>query len=137
MPRTSAVAADDAQFPRGAIATRCRVKVGRSTLRDPRVVARTGTLLFIMSESSEDKDAPLLPPPPPSLVPPNDSIAPAPGPRRRSSTTLGAVSPPSRSLPPLPAIEPILEKAAEACSLRDWDGALELYKKALFLVDSA
>ena len=37
----------------------------------------------------------------------------------------------------MPAIEPILEKAADARSLRDWDGALEAYKKALFLVDSA
>jgi tetratricopeptide (TPR) repeat protein len=48
-------------------------------------------------------------------------------------------SPPStsRSLPPMPAIEPILEKAADARSLRDWDGALEAYKKALFLVDPA
>jgi tetratricopeptide (TPR) repeat protein len=37
----------------------------------------------------------------------------------------------------MPAIEPILEKAADARSLRDWDGALEAYKKALFLVDAA
>jgi len=35
----------------------------------------------------------------------------------------------------MPAIEPILEKAAEARSLRDWDAALDAYKKALFLVD--
>jgi golgin subfamily B member 1 len=42
-----------------------------------------------------------------------------------------------RSLPPMPTIEPILATAAEARSLRDWDGALEAYKKALFLVDSA
>ena len=46
-------------------------------------------------------------------------------------------APPStRSLPPMPAIEPVLDKAAEARSLRDWDAALGLYKKALFLVDS-
>jgi tetratricopeptide (TPR) repeat protein len=35
----------------------------------------------------------------------------------------------------MPAIEPILEQAADLRSLRDWDGALEAYKKALFLVD--
>jgi tetratricopeptide (TPR) repeat protein len=49
-----------------------------------------------------------------------------------------SVAPPSlRSLPPMPAIEPILEQAADLRSLRDWDGALEAYKKALFLVDAA
>jgi tetratricopeptide (TPR) repeat protein len=37
----------------------------------------------------------------------------------------------------MPAIEPILEQAADLRSLRDWDGALEAYKKALFLVDAA
>jgi len=37
----------------------------------------------------------------------------------------------------MPAIEPILEQAADLRSLRDWDGALEAYKKALFLVDTA
>lgn len=44
-------------------------------------------------------------------------------------------APSMRSLPPLPAIEPILEAAADARALRDWDAALEAYKKALFLVD--
>jgi tetratricopeptide (TPR) repeat protein len=36
----------------------------------------------------------------------------------------------------MPAIEPILQQAAEARSLRDWDAALDAYKKALFLVDA-
>jgi tetratricopeptide (TPR) repeat protein len=75
-----------------------------------------------------------LPAPPPSLVPPPDKITPAPVVRTKSSGR--TVPPPTlRSLPPMPAIEPILEKAADARSLRDWDGALEAYKKALFLVD--
>jgi tetratricopeptide (TPR) repeat protein len=41
----------------------------------------------------------------------------------------------SRSLPPLPAIEPILDQAADAREKGDWEAALESYKKALFLVD--
>ena len=76
-----------------------------------------------------------MPAAPPSLMPPAD---------RGHEPVLRAkpsrVPPPpstSRSLPPMPAIEPILEKAADARSLRDWDGALEAYKKALFLVDAA
>ena len=82
----------------------------------------------------------MLPSPPPSLVPPADTMTSLPSRivRTRSSSNMAAVSgaPPSmRSLPPLPAIEPILEQAADLRSLRDWDGALEAYKKALFLVD--
>lgn len=83
-----------------------------------------------MSESE-----PSIPAAPPSLVPPADR-----GQERVVRAKASRVPPPpstSRSLPPMPAIEPILEKAADARSLRDWDGALEAYKKALFLVDAA
>ena len=82
-------------------------------------------------------------PAPPSLVPPPDTLTHLPSPvvRTKSSSTnvaAGSAPPPSmRSLPPMPAIEPILEQAADLRSLRDWDGALEAYKKALFLVDAA
>lgn len=76
----------------------------------------------------------MLPAPPPSLVPPPDKVTPPP---ITTVRTKSRTSPPpsTRSLPPMPAIEPILDKAAEARALRDWDGALEAYKKALFLVD--
>lgn len=78
--------------------------------------------------------ATMLPAAPPSLVPPPDKLTPPPITSVRTKTR---TSPPpsTRSLPPLPAIEPILDKAAEARALRDWDAALEAYKKALFLVD--
>lgn len=77
-----------------------------------------------------------IPPPPPSLIPPPDAPAHAPAPVTSAQPKPRTGPPPSlRSLPPLPTIEPILEKAAAACALRDWDGALEAYKKALFLVD--
>ena len=76
-----------------------------------------------------------MPAAPPSLIPPADRghepVLRAKPPRVPPSPST------SRSLPPMPAIEPILEKAADARSLRDWDGALEAYKKALFLVDAA
>jgi tetratricopeptide (TPR) repeat protein len=98
-----------------------------------------------MSESESTPAAPaveaspvevtILPAPPPSLVPPPNKITPAPVVRTKRARS---IPPPStRSLPPMPAIEPILEKAADARSLRDWDAALEAYKKALFLVDVA
>ena len=80
----------------------------------------------------------VLPSPPPSLVPPPDTMTRLPPTvvRTKSSSSKGATAPrSSHSLPPLPAIEPILEQAADLRSLRDWDGALEAYKKALFLVD--
>ena len=80
----------------------------------------------------------VLPSPPPSLVPPPDTMTRLPSTvvRTKSSSSMAASAPrSSHSLPPLPAIEPILEQAADLRSLRDWDGALEAYKKALFLVD--
>lgn len=79
---------------------------------------------------------PVIPVAPPSLIPPADSsgvLGGTPHPRRVTSR----IPPPplSRSLPPLPAIEPILEGARELREKGDWDAALEAYKKALFLVD--
>jgi golgin subfamily B member 1 len=87
------------------------------------------------ASASGAPEAPLLEAPP-SLVPPPEPLLttgkPVVGVRPRTRTS----PPPStRSLPPMPAIEPILDKAAEARALRDWDGALDAYKKALFLVD--
>lgn len=94
--------------------------------------------------------------PPPSLVPPVDSYRP---PQQKipelppPSLTLTEGSngepsgdpppPPSlrippapvtRSLPPMPDVEPILSQAAAACEKKDWDAALEAYKKALFVI---
>jgi tetratricopeptide (TPR) repeat protein len=43
-------------------------------------------------------------------------------------------APVTRSLPPLPEVEPILEQAAAAREKKDWDAALEAYKKALFVI---
>src|SRR4051812_4078243 len=82
-------------------------------------------------ESPEESEA-AVPPPPPSLVPPADHKPEPKAARVKTTTARPSVL---RSLPPMPAIEPILEQAAEARSLRDWDSALEHYKKALFLVD--
>lgn len=80
---------------------------------------------------------PVIPAPPPSLIPPNDAgplgLDKTPPPRKASSRVPPA--PLSRSLPPMPAIEPILEQASELRAKKDWDAALEAYKKALFLVD--
>jgi tetratricopeptide (TPR) repeat protein len=87
-----------------------------------------------MSES-ESTPAALPSAPPPSLVPPAERPE-EPVVRVKVSRVPASAST-SRSIPPMPAIEPILEKAADARSLRDWDGALEAYKKALFLVDAA
>lgn len=39
-----------------------------------------------------------------------------------------------RSLPPMPEVQPILDLAQEAREKKDWDKALEHYKKALFVV---
>jgi golgin subfamily B member 1 len=80
--------------------------------------------------------------PPPSLVPPAETTPPP------ALGGEGLVLPPpsvlrippapsSRSLPPLPAIEPILEQAREAHEQGDWDAALDAYRKALMLVDPA
>lgn len=96
--------------------------------------------------------------PPPSLVPPADTVRPpvytipefppAPSgpssssgqrPRERTSESIAAMrsippAPVSRSLPPLPDVEPILEQAAAAREKKEWDAALEAYKKALFVI---
>lgn len=91
----------------------------------------------------------LPPEPPPSLVPPADvSVAamispslvppadvPSAPPSRASTRSRVPAPPTSRSLPPLPAVDPILDQAAEARAKGDWDGALEAYKKALFVLD--
>ena len=70
--------------------------------------------------------------PPPSLVPPPHPI---PAPVVRTKPVRVPAAPSTRSLPPLPAIEPMLDLAAEARAKKDWDAALDHYKKALFLVD--
>lgn len=87
------------------------------------------------------------PEPPPSLVPPPDSVRPPSGDYRAMSRGLGLVGdsllpPPSRippapitrSLPPLPDVEPILDQAAAAFEKKEWDAALDAYKKALFVI---
>lgn len=79
----------------------------------------------------------IIPAAPPSLVPPAD-VPSAPSSRaylRPPSVSRIPASPPSRSLPPLPAVEPILDQASDARARADWDGALEAYKKALFVLD--
>ena len=73
-------------------------------------------------------------PPPPSLLPPPDKVT---SPVVRTKPVRAPAAPSTRSLPPLPAIEPMLDLAAEAREKGDWDAALEHYKKALFLVDPA
>lgn len=73
------------------------------------------------TEASRDD----IPPPPPSLVPPRDSVRP------RISRVPPAPS--TRSLPPLPAIEPVLDEAGAAREKGDWEAALDHYKKALLL----
>ena len=91
-----------------------------------------------MSESESQPAVPVAPAalpssPPPSLIPPPER-----GVEAIVRAKVSRTAPPpatSRSLPPMPAIEPILDLAADARSLRDWDAALEHYKKALFLVD--
>jgi golgin subfamily B member 1 len=92
-----------------------------------------GTLFVIMSESEHKLAAEeSVPPAPPSLVPPADKL-PTPVVRTKAARTPAPSS--TRSLPPMPAIEPVLEQAADAREKGDWDAALEHYKKALFLVD--
>ena len=87
-----------------------------------------------MSESdstpaAEESDVPA---PPPSLVPPPNAMI--------ASLAFAAANPSrfpaaARSLPPMPAIEPVLVEAAAAREKGNWDAALDHYKKALFLVD--
>lgn len=69
--------------------------------------------------------------PPPSLVPPVD-----PFPSSRKERVAVPAAPSSRSLPPTPVLEPILDTAVKHRDAGDWDGALEAYKKALFLIGS-
>ena len=83
-------------------------------------------------EESAHEPIVVVPTPPPSLVPPPDTIT-SPAVRAKPSRVPPPMS--SRSLPPMPAIEPVLDLAAEARDKGDWDAALEHYKKALFLVD--
>lgn len=76
----------------------------------------------------------------PSLMPPPEPLPSIPVPRESSlrppsSSARIPPAPTSRTLPPMPAVEPVLELAADARERKDWDGALELYKKALFLID--
>ena len=103
---------------------------------DPQArIESAGYPLGIMSESDSTPAAPaaeesvveqaIFPAPPPSLVPPPDKI-PTPVVRAKPSRT--PPPPSTRSLPPMPAIEPVLEQAAEAREKGDWDGALEHYK---------
>jgi golgin subfamily B member 1 len=60
--------------------------------------------------------------------------------RGEASRAEGALSlrippaPISRSLPPMPDVEPILEQADAAREKKDWDAALEAYKRALFVI---
>lgn len=82
--------------------------------------------------SSDDTDVPH---PPPSLVPPaGESLAPP-----EPSTIAIPPSPPSSvhrvalSMPPMPAVAPLLDRAVEARERGDFEGALEAYKKALFV----
>jgi tetratricopeptide (TPR) repeat protein len=103
-----------------------------------------------MSESDEQ--------PPNSLIPPVEGVRPpqgtipefpmpvvgalsSPPPEPQAPVAVPAQRPPSstriaarRSLPPMPDVQPILDQAAELRDKNDWDGALEAYKKALFVV---
>ena len=85
--------------------------------------------------------------PPPSLVPPPDTMRPplgtlpglsddsSPAGQGRSEAPPPSMRPGAiRSLPPMPAVQPIVERAAALRDEKDWDGALEAYKKALFVV---
>lgn len=66
-----------------------------------------------------------------SLVPPSTAGSVPPPP---PSVRPGSIRPPPiRSLPPLPTLDPLLAEATAARETKDWDGALEAYKKALFV----
>src|SRR5688500_6385771 len=90
-----------------------------------------------MSQNADDHG--IVPAPPPSLVPPPDTTTPAPPlttPRRTTSSTSIPAPRSSRSMIPLPAVEPILDQAAQLRVKGDFDGSLETYKKALILAGS-
>ena len=93
-----------------------------------------------MSDEPSEKVL-IVPDPPPSLIPPPEAPLPRRGlssrPPPSASSLRGIVAPPSsRSLPPLPAIEPILDEAEAARNRGDFDAALDAYKKALLTVDA-
>jgi golgin subfamily B member 1 len=73
---------------------------------------------------------------PKGLVPSFEDWSPTPSPPSargaRVSETIALAR--SLSLPPLPEVHPILELAAHAREKKDWDAALEHYKKALFVI---
>lgn len=76
-------------------------------------------------------DEPPTPASAPSLLPPEPTIPPPP---RSLRTVPPPVTRTSQSLPPLPAVEPMLDAAQDAMERKDWDAALEAFKKALFLL---
>ncbi|MCW5832153.1 MAG: hypothetical protein KIS78_06865 [Labilithrix sp.] len=97
---------------------------------------------------TEQRREPSIPSPPPSLVPPTDTVRPPAMPEAPAATLASKgegtdvarpsfrvpPAPVSRSLPPMPDVEPILEQAAAARAKQDWAAALEAYKKALFVI---
>lgn len=89
-------------------------------------------------ESERLVKATIVPEPPPSLIPPADAtltlLAVAAPPPLSGPALAPPRQPLSRSLPPLPAVEPILDVAHDARLKKDWDAALEAYKKALFVL---
>jgi len=90
-----------------------------------------------MPEDNDDR--PIVPAPPPSLVPPPETT-PGPGPyapRRTTSSTSIPAPRSSRSVIPLPAVEPILDQAAQLRVKGDLDGSLDAYKKALILAGNS
>ncbi len=84
-----------------------------------------------MSDEHDDRRPSLLPP---LSIPPPSSAGASVAPPSRAHRSIPA-PPPSRAMLPMPAIEPMLDKADEARNRRDFEAALEEYKKALMVVD--